>query len=142
MVRTDDTEIESIADLVGKRFIADPKNVAYEFITTYIEENNLQGQIEIIASEAEPFLEIELGRADATFASTVLFDDKCEKGDFDLKMVGEYVGQQRHAFPFKKDVDPVFLENFNQALKDMKEDGFMTELYLKYLDSDVSKPPM
>ena len=129
-------------DLVGKRFIADPKTVSYEFITKYIEENNLQGQIEIIASEAEPFMEIELGRADATFASIVLFDDKCEKGDYNLKVVGECVGEQRHAFPFKKDVDPEFLEKFNQALKDMKEDGFMTDLYMKYLDLDVSKSPM
>ena len=57
-------------------------------------------------------------------------------------MVGDVIGQQRHAFPFKKDVDPVFLEEFNKALKDMKEDGFMTNLYLEYLDMDVSKPPM
>lgn len=127
-------------DLVGKRFIADPKSVAYEFINEYIEENNLQGQIEVVASEAEAFMEIELGRADATFDSIVLFDNKCEKGDYNLKLIGEPVGDQKHAFPFRKDVDPEFLEAFNKAIKDMMEDGFMTDLYMDYFGIDISKP--
>lgn len=139
-MRADDDEIKSVDDLVGKRFIADPKSVSYQFIMDYIEENGLEGQIEVIASEAEPFMEIELGRADATFDSIVLFEDKIEKGDYDLKVVGECVGEQRHAFPFTKGVDKEFLEAFDQALVDMKADGFMTDLYLKYIGVDVSKP--
>lgn len=127
-------------DLIGKRFIANPSHVAYQFITEYIDENNLQGQIEVIASEAEPFMEIELGRADATFSSLVLFNEKKEKGDYNLKVVGECIGEQRHAFPFRKDVDPEFLEQFNGALREMKEDGFMSDLFIKYFDLDISKP--
>lgn len=140
VVRADDDEIKSVDDLIGKRFIADPKSVSYQFIMEYIEENNLEGQIEVIASEAEPFMEIELGRADATFDSIVLFEDKIEKGDYNLKVVGDCVGEQRHAFPFTKGVDKEFLEAFDEALVEMKEDGFMTELYLKYIGVDVSKP--
>ena len=29
---------------------------------------------------------------------------------------------------------------FNEALKSMKEDGFMTDLYNKYFGIDISKP--
>lgn len=129
-------------DLIGKRFIANPAYVAYQIISEYIEENNLQGQIELIASEAEPFMEIELGRADATFSSFVLFDKKKDMGDYKLKVVGEMVGEQRHAFPFRKDVDPEFLDQFNSALREMKEDGFMSDLFLKYFSLDISKPQM
>lgn len=141
-MREKETEISSMEDLIGKRFIANPSYVAYQFITEYIEENNLQGQIEVIASEAEPFMEIELGRADATFSSIVLFNEKKEKGDYSLKVVGECIGEQRHAFPFRKDVDPEFLEQFNKALREMKEDGFMSDLFIKYFDLDISKPQM
>lgn len=109
-------------------------------MTEYIEENNLEGQIEIIASEAEPFMEIELGRADATFGSIILFDHICEKGDYNLKTVGECVGVEEHVFPFRLDADTKFLDEFNQHIKDMKEDGFLSELYMEYLGLDVSKP--
>ena len=105
----------------------------------YIEENNLEGQIEIIASEAEPFMEIELGRADATFESIILFDHKCEK-DYHLKYVGECVGVEEHVFPFRLNADQKFLDEFNQHIRDMKEDGFLSELYMEYLGLDVSRP--
>lgn len=126
--------------MIGKRFIADPKTVAYRFMMEYIEENNLEGQIEVIASEAEPFMEIELGRADATFESIILFDHKCEKGDYNLKYVGECVGVEEHVFPFRLDADQKFLDEFNQHIRDMKEDGFLSELYMEYLGLDVSRP--
>ncbi len=106
----------------------------------YIEENDLEGQIEVVASEAEPFMEIELGRADATFGSIILFDHKCEKGDYNLKFVGDCVGVEEHVFPFRLDADQEFLDEFNRHIRDMKEDGFLSELYMEYLDLDVSKP--
>lgn len=84
-------------------------------------------------------MEINLGRADATFYPELMFEEKNEEGQFDLKMVGDVIGEENHAYPFSKDVDPEFLEQFNETLAEMKEDGFLADLYTEYFGIDISE---
>ena len=56
-----------------------------------------------------------------------------------LKLVGEAVYEEQNAFPFNKNVDKGLLENFNKAIKSMREDGTLKAIYEKYFNVDLSK---
>ena len=137
-VRADDT-IESIADLKGRKFICQPTGFEYEFMKKYKEENDPNDEIEIVLSDETKGVAVAQGKADAHSYPVLVFDNMIKEGGLDLKQVGEPLYEEHNAYPFLKDADEELYNKFNEALKSMKEDGFMSKLYDEYFGVDISK---
>ena len=140
-VRSDDDSINSMADLVGKTVACSEDSTAKTIIDNYIEENDLDGQIDFLFTTTGTFmLEVNLGRADVTFSQPVNFYSKMETGEYDLKLVGDPIYEEQAVFLFRDDIDPAIVETINATIAEMREDGFLSELYTEVLGVDLSEP--
>ena len=81
-------------------------------------------------------------KADAHSYPVLSFDRMIEEGGLNLKQVGENLYEENNAYPFLKDCDEELYNKFNEALKSMKEDGFLTNLYNEYFGMDISESVM
>ena len=139
MVHEEDESIKSLEDLKGKKYVGPPQGQKLEFIKKHKAENDPNDEIEVLTSDNEDINWIGQKKADATVHAVAPFKQVKEESGLPLKLVGETVYTEENAYPFAKDVDKEFLESFNQALQSMKDDGFLSELYLKYFGVDISK---
>lgn len=139
VVRNDDPA-ENIDDMRGRKVCIEPSSVLSEFVDNY-NEGLKEGEEQIIpiVTEGSIYEELELGRIDA-FPMTVLsFSQVKEKGDYDVKMIGDAMIVEENAFPFSEDVDDETIGKINKAIKDMHEDGTLSKLSDKWYETDVTK---
>lgn len=54
-------------------------------------------------------------------------------------MVGPVLFEEKNAYPFNKNTNPEVIKKFNEAIKSMKEDGTLKNIYEKNIKLDVSK---
>lgn len=142
VVREDDNSINSVADLKGKKFACQPSGFELEFMEKYKKENDPNDEIELVISEDVGKEAIAQGKVDSEAYPVLVFDDMVKESGLPLKQVGEPLYEEHNAYPFLKDADEELFNKFNEALKSMKEDGFMTELYNKYFGMDISESGM
>ena len=141
-VRADDDSINSVEDLKGKRFACQPAGFEKEFIEEYKEKNDPNDEIEVVITEEQRGLVVNQNKADAHSYPVLSFDRMIEEGGLNLKQVGENLYEENNAYPFLKDCDEELYNKFNEALKSMKEDGFLTNLYNEYFGMDISESVM
>ena len=141
-VRADDDSINSVEDLKGKRFACQPAGFEKEFIEEYKEKNDPNDEIEVVITEEQRGLVVSQNKADAHSYTVLSFDRMIEEGGLNLKQVGENLYEENNAYPFLKDCDEELYNKFNEALKSMKEDGFLTNLYNEYFGMDISESVM
>lgn len=139
IVRADENDIKGAADLKGKIFVCQPTGVELEWITDYKKKNDPNDEIKVMLNEENQEIAVNTGKADADMYPVLTFDQMVEKGGYKLKMVGDVLYNEENVYPFKKDVDPAFFETFNKTLKEMKEDGFLTKLFMEQFNLDISK---
>ena len=134
--------ITSVEDLKGKRFACQPAGFEKEFIEEYKEKNDPNDEIEVVITEEQRGLVVNQNKADAHSYPVLSFDRMIEEGGLNLKQVGENLYEENNAYPFLKDCDEELYNKFNEALKSMKEDGFLTNLYNEYFGMDISESVM
>ena len=140
VVGKDDNSINSMEDLKGKKIIAQPATSDCEFIETYKKEHDPNNEINLIITEESGALSISQGKVDAATFPVLIFDDFVKESGLNVKLTGDPISEDENAFPFLKEGNDEMYNKFNEALKSMKEDGFMTDLYNKYFGIDISKP--
>ena len=113
-----------------------------EFIEEYKEKNDPNDEIEVVITEEQRGLVVNQNKADAHSYPVLSFDRMIEEGGLNLKQVGENLYEENNAYPFLKDCDEELYNKFNEALKSMKEDGFLTNLYNEYFGMDISESVM
>ena len=138
-VREDDDSINSVADLKGKKFCCQPSGFEKEFIEKYKKENDPNDEIEVVLTEEQRGVVVSQGKADAHAYPELVFENMKEEGGYKLKQVGDALYEEHNAYPFLKDCDEELYNKFNEALKSMKEDGFLSNLYNEYFGRDISK---
>ena len=82
---------------------------------------------------------MKVGHYDAFPITVLSFDKINEKGEYDFKLIGDPILIDKNAFPFAKDCDQAKLDAVNSAIKEMHEDGTLSELSLKYFGRDITQ---
>lgn len=148
-VRSDETEIETLEDLCGKKMIAIPGTGATIFLETF-NEAHPDNPIELEYSEMTSVDNIAMlldGRCDAAVANVSDFAIAQEERGYEFKII-DLEGEDMSAvaeepdgfFLFQKD-DTELQEKVDACLEEMREDGTLSELCLKYYTMDFSVLP-
>ncbi|QDH20285.1 amino acid ABC transporter substrate-binding protein [Saccharibacillus brassicae] len=133
IVREDNTDIQSLADLKGKK--------SAQSLTSNLADIAKENGAEIVPIEGfnQAIGLLNSGRVDATINDNLSFLDlKKQKPDIALKVVAEADDASQSGGVFAKN-QPELIEAVNKALADMHEDGTYKTISEKYFGEDVSK---
>ena len=136
-VAEDNDSITTLEDLHGKKIGCQATESKKEFLDKVDPEE----KIERVIYGADTYVkDIELGRIDATLHAVVLLNLMKEKSGYKVKLVGENVFYEENGYPFvKSEENKELIEAVNQAIRDMHEDGTLTELSNKWFGIDNKK---
>ncbi len=133
IVRNDNTDIKSLADLKGKK--------SAQSLTSNLADIAKANGAEIVPIEGfnQAIDLLNSGRVDATINDNLSFLDlKKQKPDIALKVVAEADDASQSGAVFAKN-SPELVEAANKALADMHSDGTYAKISEKYFGEDVSK---
>jgi cystine transport system substrate-binding protein len=133
VVRGDNEDVKSFADLAGKR--------AAQTLTSNYADLAREHGAEIVATEGfdQSIALVLQGRADATINDSLsFFDFKKQQPGADVKIVATEADADFSGVLLAKG-KPELLEAINAALKSIKEDGTYAEISEKYFGEDVSQ---
>jgi len=133
IVREDNTDIKSLADLKGKK--------SAQSLSSNLADIARENGAEIVAIEGfqQAIDLLNSSRADATINDNLSFLDlKKQKPDLALKVVAEAEDASQSGAVFVKN-SPELVEAVNKALADMHSDGTYATISEKYFGEDVSK---
>lgn len=140
LVHEDNDTIHSLEDLKGKVYVGPPQGQKLDFINNYKAEHDPDDEIKVMSTDNDDIFWIAQKKADATVHAVAPFAGVKKESGLPLKLVGDVVYTEENAYPFNKEADQELIDNFNKALESMKEDGFLSDLYMKYFDVDISTP--
>lgn len=133
IVREDNTDIQSLADLKGKK--------SAQSLTSNLADIAKENGAEIVPIEGfnQAIDLLNSSRVDATINDNLSFLDlKKQKPDLALKVVAEAEDASQSGGVFAKN-SPELVEAVNKALADMHSDGTYKTISEKYFGEDVSK---
>ncbi|WP_105617626.1 amino acid ABC transporter substrate-binding protein [Vallitalea okinawensis] len=133
-----DSTISSLEHLKGKK-VGVSLGSNYEQMLRAFDSNN---ELEIITYESYSgaLQDVALGRIDAVLDDMLAGKTFIEESGMDLKLGGDPVEEVINAFPFVKNEDNAeLLEDINEVMTAMAEDGTLTEISLKYFPIDITK---
>ncbi|MDR3240203.1 MAG: transporter substrate-binding domain-containing protein [Clostridiales bacterium] len=132
-------EINSFEDLAGKKLIADGNGSNSFYIANKWNEEHGK-PFEIIFEPTAPILieDLESGVGDATLASVSQYDGWVREYNADIQISDAVVNESGTFILFNKDTGAELQAAFDKALADLKTEGFVAELSIKWFDADVS----
>lgn len=136
IVHQDNNEINSLEDLKGKK-VGVGLGTNYAQIIREFDTNN---EIEIIAYEGNGFQnDVKLKRIDAYIEDRTSAVESIKKANLPLKIAGEPIKVLVNAFPFLKgEENEKLLEEVNGALSQLREEGKLKEISLKWFNADIT----
>lgn len=136
VVTSDNDSIQSMEDLYGKKIVYNPVSSSGE----YIDRVDPDQKIERVTLQGGSALqEVALGRIDACLANATIFDALKEKGGYDLKQVGDVQFYEQDAYPcLKGSAASELIPEINKAMADIRSEGLLSEMALKWVGTDVS----
>lgn len=137
IVHQDTNNISSLSDLKGRK-------VGVGLGTNYaqiIREFDKNEDIEIITYEGNGFQnDVKLKRIDAYIEDRTSAVESIKKANLPLKIVGEPIKVLVNAFPFLKDEkNKELLNEVNGALKQLREEGRLREISLKWFNANITE---
>ena len=133
IVQEGDDSIHSLEDLAGKR-------TANTISSTYAQLAGQYGAEVTGVDDLNQTMELLLaGRIDATLNSEVTFYDYLRaRPDAPLKIAVLTEDATQSAFPVPKG-ETALVEEISQAVAELREDGTLTELSIRFFGSDISQ---
>lgn len=127
-----DSSVEKIEDLKGLE-IAVAKGTTYAEEAKPVTDNIKFYDSDVVALEA-----LSKGKHDAVITDFITGKEAIGAG---IKIVGkELLGRSEQAIAVGKDNEEL-LEKINKALKELHENGTLTEISKKYIGEDITKDP-
>nr|WP_293663840.1 transporter substrate-binding domain-containing protein [Tepidibacter sp.] len=86
--------------------------------------------------------EVEIGRLDACWQGAIKSQTVIKQGNLDAKLMGANteIGSEINAYPFSKSEEGKEMsDNVSKVIKEMHEDGTLSELSKKWFDLDTTK---
>ncbi|WP_424236912.1 transporter substrate-binding domain-containing protein [Bhargavaea ginsengi] len=141
--RSDSDDIENMKDLVGKKIVpTTPTGGVFNFIMDW-NENNPDHEIEFQTSDAglsyaDRMREVESGKYDALILPSNLGQNEIIESQ-DMQIV---TTEPVEVFPtyfmiYKNEENEALRDDISEALAELKEEGKLSELSLKYYGEDV-----
>ncbi|GHV55297.1 amino acid ABC transporter substrate-binding protein [Spirochaetia bacterium] len=132
-------DIKGLADLEGKHVCA----FVGQSYTTLLEDYNAEHGNKIIldyvdgVQEADIILSVQNGRYDAYITSPIMAAENIKKHNLNVDIVEEPVGFEPFGFVFNKDEEGKKIRDlFNAAIKELKADGSLSALSIKWTGGD------
>lgn len=138
VVKNDNEDIKSLEDLKGKK-VGVSLGSNYEQIVKDFDINN---EIDVITYESYQgsLQDVSIGRIDAVLNDKLAGLIAIEESGLDIKFGGEPVESLKNAFPMlKNEANSQLIERVNKALSDMREDGKLSEISLRYFPVDITE---
>lgn len=135
IVRGDNTDINSFEDLNGK-------NTANTISSTYAELAESYGAVTTGVDDLNQTMELLIqGRIDATLnAEVTYYDYMKEHPDANLRIAALTEDANHVCIPLRKGEDSASLrEAINQALEELRADGTLGEISVKYFGGDITQ---
>ncbi|OIJ21872.1 amino acid ABC transporter substrate-binding protein [Anaerobacillus alkalidiazotrophicus] len=139
VVKSDRTDILTLEDLEGKTVGA----LAGDSYTLLLEEHNKKVDNEIIlrysesGNPSEILQDVQTGRIDAYVNDPIMINAVLEKFDLDLQVVGQPIVLDNMGIVFRDDEHGEELKALiDPILKELKEDGTLSELSIKWTGGD------
>jgi polar amino acid transport system substrate-binding protein len=131
MVRTG-SPITSTADIKGKI-------VGVVTGTTFADDAAKlgAGEVKLYKDDTQTLTELSSGVVDGVITDRVVGVNAMNSGKFDIAPMGAPLRSENIAVAFNKD-DATLLEAVNQILQAMHEDGTLTRLSVKWLNTDIT----
>ena len=139
IVKKDNNDIKGLDDLKGKTVAA----VLGSNHAKNLESKDPDKKINIKTYETQDGVlnEVANGRVDAYVNGRSVLLAQIEKTGLPLKIVGNPIVYEEVGYPFAKDEKHDKLrEEFNKAIKELREDGTLKKLSEKYFKDDVTVP--
>ncbi|WP_429373271.1 transporter substrate-binding domain-containing protein [Paenibacillus sp. DS2015] len=140
-VAKNDTTIQSIADLKGKKILVGPTSNQAYFLENYNKENSDAINIVYSSGEANDLVaQIEGKRVDATLTTDFALKNHYPGADGKpaLKTVGDPLIQSNVLFVLRKDGQELS-DKLDGAIKTLKENGELAKLSIQWLGEDLTK---
>ena len=139
------TDIDSFANSGGKLVPISPQNAQYNVIQEY--NKTAKNPIELTESEsfsvADAYAWVLEGRYDAYFSIKLSFEEAVQDEDGAYHQYADqltwfpYKGIETYPLIHKNVTNEAFTEEYDKAIKELKEDGTIAKLSEKYFGEDV-----
>ncbi|MCX7772069.1 MAG: amino acid ABC transporter substrate-binding protein [Clostridia bacterium] len=137
-VAKDRTDINSLADLHGKKVQVSPgSNDAYVLETYNKEHDNAIELVYSSSDNATTVKNIEDGRIDAFISITRIVDSLNKTYGDKLKTVGDPIASSSTYYIFRKE-DTQLQKDFDKALQSLKDDGTLSKISIDVLGGDYT----
>ncbi|QUG39979.1 transporter substrate-binding domain-containing protein [Psychrobacillus sp. INOP01] len=142
VVPEDNTDINSIEDLKGKKVGVLLGNNLHQFLEKWNEENGKEIIITPYQDVSGTYNEVALGRLDAFIDVKITAASRIKDEGLPLKLYGEdYLIDFDYAFPFvRSEENKEFLADFSAEIEKLQEDGTLKKLSDKWSAIDVTIP--
>ena len=142
VVHEDNTSINSIEDLKGKKVGVLLGNNLHKFLEDWNEKNGNEIQITPYQDVSGTYNEVALGRLDAFIDVKITAASRIRDEGLPLKIYGEeYLIEFDYGFPFvRSDENKEFLEAFSAEIQKLQDNGTLKQLSDKWSAIDVTIP--
>lgn len=132
-----DSEIQTMDDIDGASIVVEVGS-SDELVLQQVQDS-FNVTLEPTYYDGISVTDVENGRVDLWIGGKPSVTTQIEKGEFDLRIVGETGYYQEYGYPFPKTEEGEALcKEFDQALTEMKEDGTLKEISEKWFDMDIT----
>ncbi|SFJ77137.1 transporter substrate-binding domain-containing protein [Thermoflavimicrobium dichotomicum] len=138
VVHKNNNDIRSIDDLKGKKVIVSPTSNQAYIVEQYNKKHNNAINIVYTNGGDDIISQLKTGRADATISTQFAVDYNNKTVDAQQKTVGPVLTNSKVYFILRKD-EKKLSDRIDQALKEIKADGTLSILSVKWLGADYSK---
>ncbi len=137
IVHKDNDEIKSFKDLKGKK-VGVTLGTNYAQIVKNLDKDN---EVKLITYEGNGFeQDVKLKRIDAFVQDRISAIELIKKANLPLKIVGEPLEILTNSFPFiKNEENKAFLEEINKAIEELKQDGTLKNISVKWFDTNITE---
>ncbi|MFF2480355.1 amino acid ABC transporter substrate-binding protein [Paenibacillus sp. NPDC058071] len=139
VVKEGNNEIQSLENLKGKK-------IGIQLGTNFanlVKDFDKNGEIEIVNYESAEagFQDVSIGRIDATFATKASALGTIQKTKLPLQLGGKQLTTIPAANPFlNKEENKELINQVNDALKQLRENGKLAEISKKWFTQDLTNP--
>lgn len=135
-----DSELNTLEDFTGTNIgvvAGGQGDIMLQKVNT---DNNLDIQIQGYEGTAAMDMDVVMGRIDARLGPAIQTNAAIKQNDLDLKVTDVVIFSETAAFPFAKgEKSDAKIKDVNVAIEEMKADGSLSELSLKWFEVDATK---
>lgn len=138
-VSANDSGVESIDDLAGKKIGVQLGTTGDTYVTDEYEGDDAGTKIERFNKANDTVMALKQGKIDCVVIDSEPAKKFVDKND-DLKLIDNVFDKEEYAICISKDNTDLTKE-FNDALKELKDDGTLDSIRDNYIGDDAGKTP-